>query len=243
MVQEGLVGLGILVGYYIAAVLIIFLLRSLFVIPGELMRKMLHLVCAMSVYPLLYAFQTWYVAVLGVAVFMLLAFPLIGALAKIPKLYAILRERKHGEIRSSLMIVSGMQAILITIFWGILGEEWKYVILVAIMAWGFGDAAAALVGKAVGKHKIRHRWVEGTKTWEGSAAMYIASAVAVFVTLMICAPLPWLSCLLITLIVSFVSAYVEVISHHGVDTITVPLAVSASTYALVQLFVWIGGML
>ncbi|SHI89174.1 diacylglycerol/polyprenol kinase family protein [Lutispora thermophila] len=44
---------------------------------------------------------------------------------------------------------------------------------------GFGDAAA-LVGKAFGRNSINHPWVEETKTWEGSIAMYLVSAIAIF---------------------------------------------------------------
>lgn len=46
----------------------------------------------------------------------------------------------------------------------------------AILMWGVGDAATALVGIPFGKHKVNFRPVNGKKSWEGSCAMFAAAA-------------------------------------------------------------------
>ena len=43
--------------------------------------------------------------------------------------------------------------------------------------WGPGDAAAALVGRAFGRHKISLPHADHHKSWEGSAALAVTSFV------------------------------------------------------------------
>lgn len=52
----------------------------------------------------------------------------------------------------------------------------------------FGDAAAALVGKVLGRNPIIHPWVDGVKTKEGTIAMYSVSATSMLLCLMISIP-------------------------------------------------------
>jgi phytol kinase len=121
---------------------------------------------------------------------------------------------------------------LIFVFWGVLGTEWKYIAVVAVMAWGFGDAAAALVGKNFGRRRILHPQIEGTKTMEGTHAMYVTAGLAIFFTLLIYAGQPWYVSLDGRAAGAPVSAVVELFSNRGIDTLTVPistgLAVSAA---------------
>lgn len=65
--------------------------------------------------------------------------------------------------------------LLIAIFWGGFGAEHIYIAVGTIMAWGPGDAVAAIVEKRNGKHKLQGERIEGVKSVEGSIGMVITS--------------------------------------------------------------------
>jgi dolichol kinase len=240
MLREVLTGFGLLIGYYAIAASILLIIRAFLKPPRELFRKLLHVACVMSVLVLLYAFDTWYLAMLAAIVFALVLYPIITYIERFPKIMEILVQRKNGEIKSSLIIVFFMMTMLIAIFWGWLGEQWKYIVIVSVMTWGFGDAAAALVGKAFGRKLIKHPWVDGNKTREGTIAMYTVSAVAIFLCLMLYTSLPWYLCLGGSLLVAPICAVTELISHYGLDTITVPFATAIPIFALMILISFMG---
>lgn len=235
VLAETLKGLVAFVGYYIVMASLLVLVKVRSGRSGEWFRKLLHLVCVMSVFVLLYAIETWYIAALVALSFILVVYPAIRLLERYPKAMQFLHQRRSGEIRRSLVIAFLMMAALITFFWGLLGEAWKFMIVVAVMAWGFGDAAAALVGTAFGRHRIRHRLVEGTKSLEGTLAMLVVSAVAIIATLLLYTSLPWYVCLGVALLVAPISALVELLSRRGSDTITVPLATAFAIFVLLRL--------
>ena len=131
-------------------------------------------------------------------------------------------------------------ASLIFIFWGLLGEDWQYIAAVAVMAWGFGDAAAALVGKAFGRHRIRHEQIDGPKTVEGSHAMLIVSGLAAFLTLQLYAGHPWHISLPVAFIAAIVSSAVELFSRRGMDTLTVPISAGFTALTLLTFFSFLG---
>jgi len=108
----------------------------------------------------------------------------IAIVEKYPKVISAFHQRKKGEIRSSLVLAFVMMALLTTVFWGLLGESWKFITVIAVMAWGFGDAAASLIGKSFGRNKINNRLVEKAKTREGTIAMSVVAFVAIFLSLM-----------------------------------------------------------
>lgn len=103
------------------------------------------------------------------------------------------------------------------------------------MAWGFGDAAAALVGKAFGRKRIPHRWIEGSKTIEGTHAMLVIAGLAIFLTLLIYAGQPWYVSLAVALLVAPLCAVVELFSHRGMDTVTVPITTGLAVLCLMTL--------
>ena len=236
MVGELAVGLGLYAGYFLAGAALLFALRAVLAPPGEVFRKMLHLLCVMSVLVLVNLIDTWYIAAAVALLFAVLAYGAIWYVERRTDRIQVLMPRRSGEIRSSLVIVFVMMAGLIAVFWGWMGEEWKYIVVVAVMTWGYGDAAAALVGKAVGRHPIRHAWVEGAKTREGSVAMWALSAGVLLVSLMRYTAWPWYLCLVCALLVAPICALVELVSHDGLDTLTVPFAAAIPTVAVLALF-------
>jgi dolichol kinase len=150
------------------------------------------------------------------------------------------RTARGGELRKSLIQVQLSFAILIAVFWGLLGYRGLPVIAVAVMGWGFGDAAAALVGKAFGRHRVLHRLVESAKTYEGTIAMVVVAGLALFLTLMFYAGRPWYVSLIIAAIVAPVCGIIELFSRRGTDTLTVPVSTAFMVLPLMHLFSTLG---
>ena len=108
------------------------------------------------------------------------------------------------------------------------------------MAWGFGDAAAALVGKAFGRRPILHPRIEGKKTVEGTVAMFVVAGLTIFLTLLIYAGQSCRVSLGVALLVAPVSAAVELFSPRGMDTLTVPLSTAFAILPLMSILALLG---
>jgi len=240
MLYNDLIGLGLYMAYFIAAALLALLIKRYLKVPTELFRKMLHLIITLSIVPLLKLFSAWYMAVLAASLLVLIAYPALAMVENKTVFKQLAPERAGGEFKSSLVIVQLSFALLITVFWGVLGIDYHYIAVVAVMAWGFGDAAAALVGKAIGRRRIRNRMIEGAKTVEGTHAMLVVAGLSIFFTLLIYAGQPWYVSLTFAVLVAPVSAMVELFSSRGMDTLTVPLATALSLLSLVSLFSFLG---
>lgn len=240
MIRNDLVGFGLFLGYFVVTGLPPVLLRAYFKMPFEITRKMYHLVIALSIFPLLELFSTWYAAVLAVFAFLLMVYPVLVVVERSSWYKRIAVEREGGEFKRSFIIVQLSIAILISISWGLLGHDWQYVAVVAVMAWGFGDAAAALVGKAYGRRRIRHPRIEGAKTYEGTFTMLVVAGLATFVTLLVYAGQSWQASLTVATLVAPVSATVELFSQRGTDTLTVPLSVAVMVLPLTSLLSYLG---
>lgn len=235
-----LIGVGLYLGFIVALGLPAILLKVHLDVSFEVMRKLYHLVITLSIIPLVTVFSTWTMAVLAALSLVLLAYPALVLVGHTPLYQRIAVEREQGEFRRSLVIVQASMALLIFVFWGLLGSEWKYVAVVAVMAWGFGDTAAALVGKHFGRRRIAHPRIEGRKTIEGTQAMFITAGLAVFLTLGIYAGQPWDVSLVVALLVAPVCALVELFSGGGMDTLTVPITAGLAILSLMSLFSYLG---
>ena len=199
-------------------------------LPLEVVRKAQHVAYALSMFLLLGLFEHWYVAVAAAAALLLVACPVLALWERHPSYRPLLTDRSDGggELRRQMTYVQLSFAILIAVFWGGLGPDWRPLIAAVAMIWGFGDAAAALAGKLAWRHRVRHRAVEGAKTYEGTAAMIAAGAAATFVTLLLYGGASWWVSLGAAALVAPVAGAVELFSRHGIDTLTVPLASAAA---------------
>ena len=102
--------------------------------------------------------------------------------------------------------------------------------------WGPGDAAAALIGRRFGKHKITLPLADRKKSWEGSLAMALTSFVIGMVCLTLGGVFPLAKSLIACLIAAPLAAYTELITKNGNDTVTVPLV---NTLALSAMYLLI----
>lgn len=240
MLQDNLIAVGLYLAFLVAIGAPAILLKVFFNVPFELLRKMYHLVITLSIFPLVTLFSTWYMAVLAALVLVIIAYPLLALVEHSALYQRIAVERTGGEFKRSLITVQASIALTIIVFWGLLGEEWKWVAVVAVLAWGVGDAAAALVGKRFGRRRIHHPLIEGPKTMEGTQAMYFTAALAIFLTFLIYADQPWYLSLAVALLVAPVSAVVELFSRRGMDTLTVPISTGLAVLSAMALLSFLG---
>ena len=234
--QEIIHGAGIVCIYYVAAASGIFAIRALTKIPDELFRKILHFILLFSYIPFAFAFETWWHSVLVTVILELLIYPILAQAEHIPMFSSFVNERKDGEFKHSLLLAFSMLAVCNTICWGLLGD--KYLGIACMYAWGVGDAFAALVGKRFGRHKIRWKYADHRKSVEGSAAMFVTSAIAVACVLLAHNHLTLPAYILLPIAGAGTATLVEMVSKEGNDTILCPAAAMA---VMIPLMALLGG--
>ncbi len=232
--NELLLGYVYLIFYIVLVLPCIILIRAKTNIPDEVYRKSLHFVL-LGIIPLwLYVYDHWWTAVHACFVLMILFYPILALAEKIPWCADFLIQRKNGEFRSSLVQVFLMFAIVICICRGLYDD--RLLALASIYAWGPGDAAAALIGKRFGKHKIHVKGVDGKKSFEGTMAMFAVSLFSLLIILLIRGRLSLPECMVISILTAFVSSMIELFTKNGNDTITCPLGAMVTLIALLSFF-------
>lgn len=223
--------------YFIVCATSAILLRVLTKIEDEVFRKLLHMILLGSLFVWTEAFPTWQSAAASALIFAALVYPILWFAERFKGYSKLVTERKSGELKSSLLVVFFMYAVVVAICWGWFDD--RMLALASIYAWGFGDAAAALVGKRFGKHKIGGKIIQGRKSFEGTTAMFIVSLISVFTILTLRGGLMWYETLVISVVVAAVSAVVELYTLNGIDTITCPVAAMVVLIVLLRL---VGGI-
>lgn len=231
---ELLIGFGWIALYFACAATIALLCRLFIKIPDEVFRKILHTIMLFSMTIWMIVFQTWWIAVIAAVSFAVIVFPILLLLEKRKNYSEMVTERKKGELKSSLLVVFGMFAVVMCICWGWLGD--KYLVLASVYAWGFGDALAALIGKRYGKHKISWKGTDGKKSYEGSLSMLITSLVTVLTILLVRGGLSIAGYIIIPVATALICTLVELYTKDGFDTITCPFSAMATLLPLVYLF-------
>lgn len=106
-----------------------------------------------SVIFMLYAAETWGAAILCAVVFCLAVYPILCLIEKWRGYTNLFIERKPGEVKKSLFLLFGTHTAIAALSCGLLGKP--YITVAAILMWGIGDTAAALVGKKYDTHHIQ----------------------------------------------------------------------------------------
>lgn len=230
-------GTELLLLYFIVMAGTAILCRLLIRIPDELFRKILHCILLFSLPVFVYGYGRWQTAALAALGFAAAVYPILVLLEKLRGFSRVTTERKKGELKHSLLLVFGMFALVIAVCWGLFDRRW--LVLASVYAWGFGDAAAALVGKRWGKHKIRWKHTDGKKSAEGSNAMFLCSLVSTLVILGIWSGLRPAAILAAALVTATVSTLAELYSRGGNDTVICPLSAMS---ALILCLYPLGGL-
>ncbi len=207
--------------YFIAVAIIVLFLKYVIKLQGEWYRKILHLFFMGSIFPFTYLFDYWWTSLISLASFLIVALIGLTIIERYPFYTDLLAERKPGEIKRSITIAFIVFMIIIGVTWGIFGEEKKYIIIASVLGWGIGDALAALVGKRSNTTQISNKLVRSTKTIEGSAAMFIASTVTIFLVIYFMGNNKLWYSVIISLITGVAATLTEMWTIEGWDTLTI----------------------
>lgn len=191
--------------YIILVIGISFVLYKKKVLSSESVRKMIHILVSFWVFILVYCYSSLYWALLGPVSFIFLnAAAVYSGVGK--ELGMNDRKRDNGLIYYPFSVA----VMTIFMYKDVLSPS---SVVASTLIMGLGDALAALVGKKIGKHKIR--FFSSVKSIEGSAVM--ATVTFILLLLITEIPLPYM------IIISLVLAAVEAITPLGLDNISVPL--------------------
>ena len=188
--------------FVVPAVLLLIPIRFLTKIPSYVFRKLLHFVAFTCVSLMILSAKCWGAAALTSVLIAAAIYPILSALENAAWYGKLFVQKSPGEIKKSLLLLFFMFAALVAVSWGAFGKP--VLAAAAILMWGTGDAAAALVGIPYGRHKVRSRFTDGKKSWEGSLAMLavsfaggmlVLSAVGKWRCRDVCAPPGWVPCL------------------------------------------------
>lgn len=232
--QVFLSGVPALMVYFVVAAGSALTCRVLIRIPDELFRKILHCILLGSLLVFVFCFDGWWQAALCSVGFAVIVYPILAWFERYKGFSKLTTERKKGELKESLLLVFGMFALVIAVCWGWLDD--RYLVLASVYAWGFGDAAAALVGKKWGTHKIHFGHADSHKSLEGSSAMFLVSLVSVTVILLCRGGLSPAGYVIAPLFTALVSTFAELYSKDGHDTVICPLSAMVVLLPLIWCF-------
>ena len=207
--------------FVIPAALILIAMNYILKIPRVLFRKLLHLIAFTSTPVVVWLAPSWQTAGLTLALFAVIVYPVLHICQRWKGYDRLFVQKKQGEVKNSLLLLFLTDAALVAVCWGLF--DLPYIAVAAILMWGSGDGAAALIGKRFGKHRTALKFADPGKTWEGSGSMAVVSTAVGTVTMFIMTAMPWYLCLLGAAIASLFGAYTELITRDGNDTLTVPV--------------------
>lgn len=187
-------------------------------VPQLITRKAIHIAAGMWVFGIIAIFDHWWAGIIPPAAFVLLNYIFWRYRA-----FKAMEDPQEGwgTVAFALSIT-----VLLALFWS---QGLPQVAAAGFMPMVWGDSMAALVGTYLGRHKYS---VKGqVRSWEGSAAMFISSFLATWLTLLALG-LPD-SSLTNSLIVSGGATMVEAISPKSVDNLAVPFLSCGLLYTLI----------
>ncbi len=217
--------LGIFLAYVVPSLTILVPIRFLTMVPSFVFRKLLHIVALVFASLMIMTAGSWQAAALAALTCMAALFPVLTLCEK-EKWYAkLLVQKSPGEVKRSMLMIFLVIAAAVAVGWGLFGKQ--KIAAAAVLIWGIGDAAAALVGVPFGKHKVKMKGTDGKKSWEGSAAMLVVSFLGGLGMLLWGQGTPFGQALAAAFLASAVGTAVELYSPSEYDTVTVPAAVLA----------------
>lgn len=214
---------GLFWAYIVPAAAILIVVRYTTKVPDYVFRKLLHIIAITCIFPLVLWTDDWRVAVGADIVFIAIIIVALAFFERFKFYSGLFVEKAKHEVLISFVALFTMIGLFIALCWGLMGEESKYLAVVAIMAWGPGDGMAAIVGIRFGKRKLTGKWIEGAKTVEGTVAMAITSFLCVMGTLLFMTDTAWWRVIVSALVIAIVSAFTELFTKKGWDTVTVPV--------------------
>lgn len=217
--------LAVLAAFIAPALLVLLPLHFLAKTPSFVFRKLLHIVAFTCVALMIIAAKSWQAAAMTSVLIALAIYPVLSTLEGRPWFDDLFVQKSPGETKRSLLMLFFMFAALVSVTWGIFGQP--HLAAAAILMWGSGDAAAALVGIPFGKHKVRSRFTDGKKSWEGSFAMLAVSFASGVIILLAAQGMELPQALFVAGIGALIGTATELFTPSEYDTVTVPVAIVA----------------
>ncbi|TPW07966.1 MAG: phosphatidate cytidylyltransferase [bacterium] len=202
----------------------------------EITRKIIHIGVGTWIIPTTLFFDSPWMAIIPPASFVLInllsyRFHLVKAMED--------GDRNPGTIYFPLAFV-----ILILLFWpggiwadqaaGIPERAARLPALAGILVLAWGDAAAAIIGRAVGRH--RYRAFGATRSYEGSLAFVVFGTLAIVVSRLLVAEPPAGGSAVLTPLIPYSllrvlpATLLEAVTPFGLDNLVVPMAVALMVF-------------
>ena len=215
---------GILAAFIAVCLAVLLPIRFLTKVPSFVFRKLLHIVAITGISLMILLAESWDAAAITSGLLAVVIYPILMLAEKEPWFDKLFVQKSKGEIKRSMLLLFAMFTAVIAVAWGIFGKA--ELAAAAILMWGTGDAAAALVGIPFGKHKVRSHFTDGKKSWEGSLAMFFVSFLAGLAVMR--APMTGLPRALLTAgIGALFGTVTELVSPSEYDTVSVPVVIAA----------------
>jgi dolichol kinase len=237
MSTRDLVGLIASFGYAFSLLIIAEVIRRWRGYPQDFTRKFVHIGAGMWVFGVLALFENWTIGIIPFATFIVLNYIFYR--------FRLLESVDSPDSSPGTVYFALSITLLFLAFWRTnSADDRGYIAAAGTMAMTWGDALAAIVGKRWGRHY--YQIGRGRRSFEGSAAMFIASLIAMLLTLLyvpgsalspLSTPISFTAALLSSIAAAIVATLAEGVSPHGTDNISVPLlaaAVIAGMLAVVQ---------
>ncbi len=211
--------------YAFALLLILEAIRRWRKYPTDFTRKLVHIGAGMWIWGVLLLFDHWWFAIIPTGTFIIfnaifLRFRIFSAM-----------DPKEGATFGTVYFAFSCTLLLATFHLGWeqgFPQGYEYVAMAGIMAMTWGDAFAAIIGKRFGTHTYRIAG-SGKRTIEGSIACFVATYIAVAVTLTILSPRSLQLLLISALAAAILATLLEAISPAGTDNLTVPIGVAIAS--------------
>ena len=229
--------------YYLAFLIVITGLKLIFPLGREVIRKFYHIFFSFSIFILLYAFQSWLVAMAIIILFFLVALIYLTLEEYILPFEIIDLDRRGNyrirEVSLQIIYIIIMQTTLLLVFRHYLNQPHHAAI--GVLVWGVGDAAAAVIGKHYGSLNFNGPVLSPAKTCEGTLSLILLAWLTVMLvggihhySLIPAALLEFLPAgaglIFYALLLAVTAGLVEAVSRVGLDTITLPVAVAVVSY-------------
>ncbi len=234
MTTLDLIGLGVSYVYASALIALAEVVRRWRGYPQDFTRKLVHIGAGMWVFGVLAFFDTWYIGIIPFATFIVLNYIFYR--------YRVFSAMDAPDSTPGTVYFAFSITVLFLAFWRTDSpQDTGFIAAAGAMAMTWGDALAAIIGQRWGRN--RYTILGSTRSWEGSAAMFLASAVAITLTLLLLPgsalspqsqPLAPLTVLLAALIGGLVATLAEAVSPSGTDNLSVPLLTGLVLFGVVS---------
>jgi len=199
---------------------VLLLIHKIFNVPRYIFRKLLHIAAIMSAPVIVYTSAFWQSATAVFLLFAIVVYPVLAFFERFSFYSKLFVQKRPGEIKLSLVLLFGMAGLLCALTWGAFGM--RYLLPAAVMIWGYGDAAAAIVGITFGKHKINWILADKGKSFEGTVACFVFGFVAGVVIMLLATDKSVAYILVVCFVAAAASALGELMSRKGYDTVVCP---------------------